>query len=148
MLLLNTGSFEFLTKIFIERKKQEMNKYIANMVDRLAGYHVEAKGEHALKIAKDAFKQKMDKMKVFLPDDDKVSLIIDIVNECYSSGVTIGTINLSTNVLEIYGTAPSWDAPQPLVLKLTKLRYKPNLERKEANLEYRIPFQITATKEK
>lgn len=127
-------------------REDKMTTAVVRLTDRLAGYHVTAKGEHALKTAKTAVDIRIESLQPFRRQliDSPATLIPEVLEAATRDGLQIETLTLTTRRLAVGGTARGWQACDDLVRRLEKRGLKTRLERREARGDMRIPFALTA----
>ena len=138
----------FAGQLFMSKQLRSINEKIGKMLDEIAGYHVEAKGEHGVKVAKEAFLQRREKMKFLLIPFEKnnIDLLSEVISNADEAGITIDTLNIETNKIEILGSASLWDSPQLILTQIGRWGYNARIERKDAGADERIPFKITGNR--
>ncbi len=72
-----------------------------------------------------------------------VDAVSRLVERAYQLGIGVEQIRADPKSLEARGRAADWDAPRELTQRLQALGYGPELERRDAGVDERIPFTIT-----
>jgi len=143
-LLLCVGNLA--ASILAAQREADIDRSFAALADRVAGFHVAAKGEHAVRIASAsasartaALRNVSDAFGASLLDT--VSTVRDAARE---NDLRIGTLVLRPRTASLSGTAGEWDRCEYLVPPLEAAGYTVTLVRSDAAADGRIPFTLQA----
>jgi hypothetical protein len=119
---------------------------VARLVDRLAGYRVTARGEHAIAIARDAVQKRIALLRPFARQlaDSPAAVLPDIAGAAKAQGIRIESLSLSPTRLVLAGSGPTWRSAEELAARLQTRLASVRLDRRDARADLRIPFTITA----
>jgi len=119
---------------------------VARLVDRLAGYPVAARGDHAVTIARVAAEKRVAMLRPFARQlaDSPASLLPDIAAAAKTQGLQIESLSLGSGRLVLTGTGPTWRSCEDLAARLEQRHRAVRLDRRDARPDLRIPFIITA----
>jgi hypothetical protein len=131
---------------FGTKREADLTTAVGRLTDRLAGYHVTARGEHALKMARTAVEARAEVLQPFRRQliDSPAAILPDILESAKRQGLQIETLTLTPRKLAVAGTARVWQSCDDLVMRLEKRGMKTRLERRDARDDLRIPFALTA----
>jgi len=127
-------------------EEARISRTMQALLDDIAGYPVVARGEHGLRVARDAFSSRMNDLQSFLApfDGSLATLMCEIVDVAASRGVTLDTLALADGKVDMTGAGTSWNDAGSMAQWLEKRGYKVVLERMEAGADERIPFTLKA----
>jgi hypothetical protein len=128
------------------RRERDLAATVSRTTDRLAGYRVTARGEHAVRIARTAVDAKVEALQPFRRQliDSPAALVPDVVDAAAKSGLQIETFTLTPRKVSVSGTARGWQSCDDLVMRLEKRGMRTRLDRREAREDLRVPFTLSA----
>ena len=130
----------------VSHRAAQVELTFAAQVDRLAGYHVPAKGEHALKVANDAAAQRRDVLQPFLAalQPSLLQTVQAAMDVAQKRNLYFDLLSVSRDRVLVHGSARDWSGPEELLGVLRKAGYAARLERKDALPDGRIPFGVSS----
>jgi hypothetical protein len=128
------------------RRERDLTAMVSRTVNRLAGYRVTARGEHAVRIARTAVDAKVEAMQPFRRQliDSPAAVVPDVVEAAAKGGLQIETFTVTPRKVSVSGTARGWQSCDDLVMRLEKRGMRTRLDRREAREDLRVPFTLSA----
>lgn len=131
----------------IKRKEAQIDRTFCSLADELAGYHLTARGDHALAIVRNKLDRRMDLMGPFLKafEPSLTSTLSGIMEIGKKHELRYETLSLSRDKqVLIRGTSGDWNRCEKLSAYLQQNGFAVKLDRKEALADGMIPFTITS----
>lgn len=128
------------------KREAAIAETVSRMTDRLAGYHVTAKGEHALRLVRASVDARVESLQPFRRQivDSPAAVVPDVLDSATRHGLQIETLTVTPRKLAISGTARGWQSCDDIVMRLERRGMKTKLDRREAREDLRIPFALAA----
>ena len=129
-------------------EEARINRNMQQLLDNIAGYPVAARGEHGIRVAREAFTARMNDMQSFLApfEDSQAKLLCEMVESAASNEVFIDTLALASARVDMTGASVTWNPAGTMARWLEQRGYKVTLERMEAGADERIPFTLKAVR--
>ncbi|MCX7591934.1 MAG: hypothetical protein N2255_09950 [Kiritimatiellae bacterium] len=116
------------------------------MADRLAGFHVTARGEDAIAVVQRAVEARKKELSPFRAafEPSLLDVLIRASHVGQHSGLRFDTFALAPDRVTITGVAPAYDSCRDLLAYLNERGYRVRLERKPLTPQGMIPFVISS----
>ena len=150
LILLATGLFlcagATALRVLAHQREAQVDEAVGVLTDRLAGYHVAAKGQDALKVCSEAVQRRIQSAAPFRAalEPSLVSLIAQIADMGGKQGLRYENLTLTADKVQIAGAGRDWRSAEPLLVMIKGHGYDAVLERKEALEDQTIPFSIAS----
>ena len=133
-------------RVRVRRAAERLDRGFYALVDELAGYHVTARGDDALRTATDVARARAEELRPFTRvfEASLADAVADVVAFGERSDLRYDTISLGQERVQVSGTAAEWSAPDPLVALLSARGYVVRLDRSDALVDERIPFTVSS----
>ncbi len=125
---------------------QDAEHKAGRRVDVLCGFHVAAKGEHALGVVQDTLEQQRRLLMPFAAPFrfGVANELRDLTALAAQHDITLSRVILEPESLRVNGTAPDWDRCEAIQAYVIRRRADTQLARQDALAEEYVPFTITA----
>jgi hypothetical protein len=132
------------TRIQARAREVRLDRQTAALVDRLAGYHVAARGEHALGVVTAELEKRFQRLQPFAQafQPSLSGIVRSVVDTGRVSGLRYEELSLSRDEVRISGTAPGWESCEALMSGLREAGFAVRLERRGELAEERVGFSI------
>ncbi|OGV68005.1 MAG: hypothetical protein A2283_10720 [Lentisphaerae bacterium RIFOXYA12_FULL_48_11] len=130
--------------MMVNHRGSLLDNAVNDIKDKLAGFHVAAKGENGIKIVREAIGPRKELLKPFLrrfePSlADKVVVLADLAKK---NDLRYETFSLSREKVSVGGTAGGWKKCEMLLDALKQMGYAVKMDRKESLADERISFSV------
>lgn len=134
------------THAAVAAREHRMEADLAALRDRLAGFHVKAKGAHAVRVVEDAVQDRIEKTAFFVEAGrPSLSFLLnDITRLGNRLGLRYTELALTGRSIHVKGTAPDWRNCDPLIQRLRQAGYAAELQRQNVLVDDVIPFTIVS----
>jgi len=131
----------------VSRKELALETATSSLADKLAGYHVAAKGEGRVKVVRDALSPRKEMLKPFLRNFEPslMEVIGAITDLAKKNDLHYESLSISREKVNISGTAVNWRKCDVLMDFLKQKGYAVRMDRKESLSDERIAFSIIPT---
>jgi len=128
------------------KREARIDRAFASLADRMAGYHVKAKGQHALKIVCEKVNAQRQELEPFLDvfRPSLTVLIASAVDIAVTHDLRYEMLSLSRKHVAIRGTAVDWNRCDRLSEYFEQEGIAVKLHRAEVLDDERIPFTIVS----
>jgi hypothetical protein len=133
-----------MTLFAARAREATLSRAVSSMADDVAGYHISARGEDAIRLAKAALSERRRVLRPFL-DATAPSLVDRLADIAYYANrdrLRIEALSLSLTNLTASGIARTWTSCDALADRFKSLGYPVTLNRKDAVEDYWIPFTL------
>jgi hypothetical protein len=119
---------------------------LAELADRLAGYHVTARGSHALQAVREASTQRREVLGPFrgIVEPSRLGALGDVVRAAAGSGVRLELVEWGRDRSRVEGSAPDAAGVRAVTAALAAADGRVAVERQDAGADGRIVFAIKA----
>jgi len=122
------------------------DRRIEAAVDRLAGYEVAARGDDALTMVEAAVAERSAALRPFarMFEPSLAALVADVVETAAQHGLRLAALDLRNDRATVRGSAPDWDACEPLARQLRSAGFTADIAREERLEDERVGFRVEA----
>jgi len=140
-------AMNFAWGVMAGQKEAVLEDAVGVLKDKLAGYHVSAKGENGIKVVREALNSRKELLRPFLQslDPSLVETIVSMADLAKKNDLRYETLSISREKVNVGGTAGSWRKCEALMDTLKKKGYAVKLDRKESFANERVAFSIITT---
>lgn len=140
--------FNVGARVSLSSVKSSVDADFEGLADRLAGYHITAKGRDAVTIVERIVKERTARLAPFAAafQPSLTSHIKALTSMGAGTGLVFEWVSIDSSEIMIRGTAPGWNSCDNLVSYLRSNGYACELDRGEADKDGAIPFVIRPLK--
>lgn len=133
--------------IMVNNRENRLENTVAEVKDRLAGYHVAAMGENGIKMVREALGPRKELLKPFLRgfEPSLAGKVVSLTELAKKNDLRYETFSLSRDNVSVGGTAGGWKKCESLLDALKQMGYAVKMDRKESMADERISFSIITT---
>lgn len=133
--------------IMISQKESSLEETSGLLADKLAGYHVAAKGEARVKVVRDALNPRREMLKPFLRcfEPSLADTIVSMTDLAKKNDLCYEILSISRDKVNVSGTAGNWKKCDVLLDALKQYGYGVKMDRKEALVDARVAYSIVTT---
>ncbi|OGV62197.1 MAG: hypothetical protein A2498_16455 [Lentisphaerae bacterium RIFOXYC12_FULL_60_16] len=137
------GTAEWI-RFQVEARLAEFDSRVVRQVDRIAGYPVTLRGDDAVQEARKSHELRLRKMEVFSRPfrPSLMNTVMPLVEAASSAGMTLESLQVNRDRVNLAGHAPDWPSPQKLARILEQAGYVPTVDRRDAGTDEQVPFII------
>ena len=131
-------------RVRARRFDDAMHEQVRAVVDRVAGYHVAAKGDDALGVAADEVDRRIEQLLPFATAFGRApsGVLAEVMKA--AGGLRIESLTLTRDKIQMNGTGTEWQSAEKLVTILGASGYDVKLTRRSALPDGTVPFQIVS----
>jgi len=131
----------------VHARETAFNNYFRRLANDVAGYDIGgARGQHAVRIAREAATNRLARLKPFVRafQPSRLETLVQIVNLSKKADLTLASLTMTPTRITLSGTARNWNACDPVLDFLKLAGYRVKFDRQEPVNDTRITFSITA----
>jgi len=132
----------------VRKREAVADRVFGAVADNLAGYHLAARGEHAVRTVRDAVERRTGLLRPFADafEPSLAEVLATVTGLAQRHDLRLASCSLSRDAVSVRGTAGGWQSCDELARYLAERGYEATLAREDADADGRIPFSIASVK--